>query len=425
MEGLISIGQLSSEMGISIRTIRYYEEVGIFKPAKTADSNYRYYGPSEIEKLGIIIFLRKIGFSLQDIRTVLSDNRRLPVLHIIGELQKKMDHEIAQMLEKVEILRVLAETIKAGTESNPLEVVSDTILNKKEQIPMELKDNFPVKVIGVGDTSTTALNKLTVDGMKLDIIQVDQSMNSLTQSDAYCKILLSDSSAEEEWTPFLNTIKGCDILFLLATLDGGYVSSMASLIAKKARKLGILTVSLITEEADGNVDTGLATLRENVDLLLDFPLEPADDSMQNAVHCVLSVIRATFMMELEDFKFLIREKGAAQFGIGKATGEKRAAEAVEKLMNNRQLADDISTADSIILNIAGSKDLHFDEVKWIVETIRAKTKSGANMVFGTVIDEEAQDSLLIALVTAGTVHRKQKIVHTAWTTEGIKFTSNE
>lgn len=115
MEGLISIGQLASDMGISIRTIRYYEEVGIFKPAKTADSNYRYYGSAEIEKLGIIIFLRKVGFSLQDIRTLLFENRYL-----------------------------------------------------------KLKDNFPVKVIGVGGASISAINKLTVDGAKFDIIHVDE-----------------------------------------------------------------------------------------------------------------------------------------------------------------------------------------------------------------------------------------------------------
>ena len=125
-------------------------------------------------------------------------------------------------------------------------------------------------------------------------------------------------------------------------------------------------------------------------------------------------------MDLEDFKFLIREKGYAQFDISRAAGENRAVAAVEQLMNNRQLVDDIRTADSIILNITGSKDLHFDEVKLIVETIQSKIKPEAHMIFGTVIDEEAQDNLLLTIVAAGTVHRKQKIVHTLWTTTGNK-----
>jgi cell division protein FtsZ len=421
VEGLISIGQLSSDMGISIRTIRYYEEVGIFKPARTANSNYRYYGSVEIEKLGIIIFLKKIGFSLQDIKNLFSENRRLPVLHIIGELQKKMDHEITQMQEKVEVLRTLAETISVRTEVGPLEVISETIPNKKEQIHMVLKDNFPVKVIGVGSASITAINKLAVNGGKLDIIHVDQSNDNLTQSNAYCKILISDPAAEEEWTQILKAIKGSDILFLLASLDGGYVSSMAPLIAREARKSGILTVSVITEAAGGNAETGLAKVRENVDMLLDLPLETPDDFMHNAVNCVLSLIRATFTMDLEDFKFLIREKGYAQFGISRAAGQNRAVAAMEKLMNNRQLIDDISTADSIILNITGSNDIHLDEVKMIVETIQSKIKPEANIIFGTVIDEEVQDSLLIAIVAAGTVHRKQKIIHTLWTTSGNKL----
>lgn len=421
MEGLISIGQLSSDMGISIRTIRYYEEVGIFKPALTADSNYRYYGPEEIEKLGIIIFLKKIGFSLQDIKTVLSENRRIPVLHMINELQKKMDHEITHMQEKIEVLRTLAKAMNNGTETDPLEVVRETILNEKGQIRMVLADNFPVKVIGVGGVCTAAINKLSVTGAKMDIIHVDHSQNNLAQSDAYCKFVLSDLAAEEEWKPILDAIKGSDILFLLAGLDGEYVSSMAPLIAREARKLGILTIGIIAETADESAETGLLKWREHVDMLLDLPFESTDDSLHNAVNCVLSLVRATFSMELEDFKFLVRDKGYARFGISRAVGENRAATAVEQLANNYRLVGDIRAADSIILNITGSNDLHIDEVKLIVETIRSKIKPEANMIFGTVIDEEAQNSLSLAIVAARTVQRYQKIVHTLWTATGNKL----
>lgn len=154
---------------------------------------------------------------------------------------------------------------------------------------------------------------------------------------------------------------------------------------------------------------------------LDLPLGTADDSMPNAVNCVLSLVRATFMVDFEEFKFLIREKGVAQFGISRAAGKNRAATAMDQLMNNRQLVDDIGTADSIILNITGSNDIQFEEVKWIVETIQSKIKPEANLIFGTVIDEENQDSLLLAVVAVGTVHRKQKITHTLWTITGNKL----
>ncbi|MBD3920251.1 MerR family transcriptional regulator [Paenibacillus sp. PR3] len=77
-----------------MRTIRYYEEQGIIKPARTTDANYRYYGTAEREKLGIIIFLRKIGFSLQHIKTTLAVYQRSTMLQIIDELNKKMELEM-------------------------------------------------------------------------------------------------------------------------------------------------------------------------------------------------------------------------------------------------------------------------------------------------------------------------------------------
>lgn len=394
MEDLIGIGQLSSVKGISVRTIRYYEEVGILKPARMADSNDRYYGPTESERLRIIIFLKKIGFSLQDIKIVLTENRRQ---------------------ERKDVLGALAETIREKTEIAPLEAISETILHEKEQSGMVLKDNFPIKIIGVGGASNAAINKLSVTGAKWDAIHVDQSTVNFAQSNAFCNILLSESVPEEEWTQVLNAMKGSDILFLLAGLDDGYVSSVAPRIAREARKLGILTVGIITETAGA---AGRVKMRENVDMLLDLPLDTTDQSMLNAVNCALSLIGVSFWADFEDFKFLIREKGYAQFYISKASGQNREVAAVERLMSNRQLVDDIGAADSIILNITGSKDIQFDEAKWIVETIQSKIKPEANLIFGTVIDEEA---LVVAIVVARTDHRKQKIVHTLWTTTGNKL----
>ncbi|MDF2716068.1 MAG: transcriptional regulator, MerR family [Paenibacillus sp.] len=80
MDSLISIGQLSSSIGVSIRTIRYYEEVDILKPAKTTESNYRYYGRDEIEKLQLILFLKNLGFSLQTIKAVLTEDGQASIL---------------------------------------------------------------------------------------------------------------------------------------------------------------------------------------------------------------------------------------------------------------------------------------------------------------------------------------------------------
>jgi len=63
------LGQLA---GVSTRTLRYYDEIGILKPARISSSGYRIYGQKEIDILQQILFYRELGFNLSDIREILS-----------------------------------------------------------------------------------------------------------------------------------------------------------------------------------------------------------------------------------------------------------------------------------------------------------------------------------------------------------------
>jgi len=66
------IGELSKNTNISIRTLRYYDEIGLLKPAKVADSGYRYYSNEEIRLLQHIAALKELGFTLASIKEMLS-----------------------------------------------------------------------------------------------------------------------------------------------------------------------------------------------------------------------------------------------------------------------------------------------------------------------------------------------------------------
>lgn len=402
MDGLISIGQLSADMGISIRTIRYYEELGIIKPARTTDANYRYYGTAEREKLGIIIVLKKIGFSLQHIKTVLADYQRSTMLQIIDELDKKMKLEMAQLVEKKEILRSLSEGMRDHPYAAPLQVVSDTIFNKKEHTPIMLKDDLSVKVLGIGRGSAVALSRLAENGAKPDLIHIERA-GGLESSAAYEQMALSQETVEEEWLQISHAMRGSDMLFLLVSMEDDWVCSTASIIAKKARQMGILTISIATDAQGAYAAEGVERMRHSADMLLELPLTPAEDEMYNAVQCVLSFVRSTFILDMEDLKSMIRSKGYARFGISSASGHNRALEAAEYLLNSDRLAEAIRRSDSIMLNIAGSNDIQLSEVHLIADHIASIIHPDANMMFATVVDEDMQDSLLLTIVAAGTV----------------------
>ena len=73
---LYSIGQLSKNTNISIRTLRYYDEIGLLKPAKVAESGYRYYSNEEIKMLQHITALKELGFTLASIKELLLSTGR-------------------------------------------------------------------------------------------------------------------------------------------------------------------------------------------------------------------------------------------------------------------------------------------------------------------------------------------------------------
>lgn len=68
-----TVHQLSQLAGISARTLRYYDEIDLLKPAKINASGYRIYGPREVDKLQQILFYRELGMSLKEIRAIIND----------------------------------------------------------------------------------------------------------------------------------------------------------------------------------------------------------------------------------------------------------------------------------------------------------------------------------------------------------------
>ncbi|MEG6589882.1 MerR family transcriptional regulator [Paenibacillus barengoltzii] len=68
-----TIQKLGNLAGVSTRTLRYYDEIGLLKPARTNSSGYRIYGRREVDLLQQILFYRELGLSLEDIRSIVTD----------------------------------------------------------------------------------------------------------------------------------------------------------------------------------------------------------------------------------------------------------------------------------------------------------------------------------------------------------------
>jgi DNA-binding transcriptional MerR regulator len=71
------IGEVADRVGLSLRTVRYYEEAGLVRPSQRTDGGFRLYGDEEIERLNLVKQMKPLGFSLQEMRQLLKARDQL------------------------------------------------------------------------------------------------------------------------------------------------------------------------------------------------------------------------------------------------------------------------------------------------------------------------------------------------------------
>jgi len=119
---LYTVKQLSDLAGVSVRTLHYYDEIGLLKPSSVGENGYRYYADDAVLRLQQILFFRELDFSLADIQAILDQ----PDFDVVGTLRS---HRVA-LLDRVGRLHDLIQTIDS------------TILHLTGDIPMSKKKLF-------------------------------------------------------------------------------------------------------------------------------------------------------------------------------------------------------------------------------------------------------------------------------------------
>ena len=113
-----SIKKLSEIAGVSTRTLRYYDEIGLLKPARVSSSGYRIYGKKQVDILQQILFYKELGMSLDEIKEIIQN----PNFDRINALK---EHKI-KLLEKRKQIDMLLDNVERtllSVDLNPLMVV--------------------------------------------------------------------------------------------------------------------------------------------------------------------------------------------------------------------------------------------------------------------------------------------------------------
>ncbi len=301
-----------------------------------------------------------------------------------------------------------------------------------------------IKVIGVGGGGGNAVNGMVESGIiGVEFLSINTDRQILENSKATHKIQIGEKvtgcmgaggdpaigrkAAEESRDVIADALRSTDMVFITAGMGGGTGTGAAPVVAEIARELGALTVGIVTKpfKFEGRkrmkqAEDGIRELEKHVDSLIVIPNErlkllgdkslsmkdafgKANDVLWQGVKSISDTIKVPGYINLDfaDIKSVMKDAGLAHMGIGRGRGADCAAEATKQAITSPLLETAIDGASGVIINVTCSSDMSLDMIEQAGSLIADATHPDANIIFGSVFDEDMGDEMLITVIATG------------------------
>jgi len=302
-----------------------------------------------------------------------------------------------------------------------------------------------LKVIGVGGGGCNAVNKMIEAGIEgVECISANTDYKSLRRSKAAKKIQLGKSltkglgsggnptigkeAALESTDEIQKCLEGADMVVVAAGMGGGTGTGAAPVVAEISKKLGILTVGVVSRpfEHEGPVrkaqaEDGLRAMLPHVDAIVVIPNERinlvceqdielasafsrVDEVLVQAIQGISVIIHSEGIInrDFADVRRILTAKGKVLMGMGAGTGEERALKAVQKAVNSPLLEDvDIAGATAVLVLVTAGANFTLNEFNQINGFLQKAARPGAEIIPGIVRDENLKDGLRVTIIATG------------------------
>ncbi len=320
------------------------------------------------------------------------------------------------------------------------------------QFDLPKEQSSIIKVIGVGGGGGNAVNHMFAQNIKgVDFIICNTDAQAVKLSKVPNKIQLGPALTEglgaganpeigkQATEESLDEIKkilevNTKMVFITAGMGGGTGTGGAPILAQICKKMGILTVGIVTtpftfegKKRKAQAEQGIMELKQHVDTLLVISNDKvrhqygnlkmtesfakADNVLATAAKCITDVIYSTGQINVDfaDVCTVMRNGGVAMLGSATAQGEDRALHAIETALNSPLLNDnDIHGASWILINInsaEGDHEFTMDEVDLIQNYMLERAGEDTDVIFGLGYDPTLEQSISVTLIATGFEHK--------------------
>src|SRR5689334_3404463 len=301
-----------------------------------------------------------------------------------------------------------------------------------------------IKVVGIGGGGVNAVNRMIEVGLKgVEFIAINTDAQALLMSDADVKLDVGreltrglgaganpdvgKNAAEDHRDEIEEVLKGADMVFVTCGEGGGTGTGGAPVVANIARKLGALTIGVVTrpfsfegKRRQVQAESGIDELRNQCDTLIVIPndrllalgdrgismmdaFRQADQVLLSGVQGITDLITTPGLINLDfaDVKSVMSGAGSALMGTGSSRGDDRAVAAAEMAISSPLLEASIDGAHGVLLSIQGGSDLGLFEINEAAQLVSNSAAVDANIIFGAVIDDALGDEVRVTVIAAG------------------------
>ena len=301
-----------------------------------------------------------------------------------------------------------------------------------------------IKVIGVGGAGNNAVNRMIEDHVKgVTFYMLNTETGTLKRAKtsntlqigiqttrglgAGANEKVGERAAIENKEEIKQILQGADLVFITAGMGGGTGTGAAPIVAEVAKEMGILTIGIVTKPFlfEGKArklraDKGTERLKDNVDdlivvlndnllkttdskITLDQAFSIADNVLEQGITSITVLLTSIGEVNVDfaDIKTTVSYKGHAYMGIGRASGEKKVEEAVKQAIDNPLTQSKIDGAKGVIFNVKGDETLSLIEINSAIGLINDKISEDANVIFGTVIDNNMNGEVAVTVIATG------------------------
>lgn len=299
---------------------------------------------------------------------------------------------------------------------------------------------FSLKILGLGGAGVNVVNDMIQNDIPhVEYIVADTDLGKLGTSLADTKVQLGEKttgglgtggdftkgylSAKEQDDTFKELLKNTDMLFLVCGMGGGTGSGAILRVAEIARKLEILTVSVVTKpfSFEGKiksknslesinhlaslVDSYIIISNDNllklpdVNITLQNAFKEADNILKNSVQNVKNIIFENGLINLDfaDIRSILRQSGEALIGFGRGRGDLKTI--INNALSSPLIEGDLKGAKQLLINITSGSNFTLDKLLEVQNAINSiLIIEPDNLLLGVTLDEELGDDIEVAII---------------------------